>query len=90
MSLPPRIAGIIAQVAVEHGVSVKDILGPSRVRKITRARQEAMRTVRSLERDDGTVPSLPQIGRWFGRDHSTVSHACQGLVPLQTELELAA
>lgn len=58
---------IVAQVAARHGVSVDDLIGPSRQRTITRARHEAMWLMRQA-----TTRSLPSIGRVFRRHHTTV------------------
>jgi chromosomal replication initiator protein len=62
------IGRVIDVVAAYYGLRAKDIVGPSRQRQVTRARQVAMYLVRNhLGR------SLPEIGRAFGdRDHTTV------------------
>lgn len=65
------IRSIIATVAEEHGVSAQDILSSIRNRKIVLARQHAIHEVKA--RRPGL--SLPQIGRAFGRDHTTVLHS---------------
>lgn len=49
-----------------------DIVGPSRKAPLTKTRQAVMYVLR--ERIDWT---LPHLGRYFGRDHSTVLHACR-------------
>ena len=58
---------IIECVSKRYSVSVKDILGSSRVKKIKTARNAAMYIVRSM-----TNMSLPQMGTVFCRDHSTI------------------
>ena len=78
MSLPDRVASIVLNVAAEHKISPRDLLGDSRYRPFVRARQEAMRACRAMEWCGG-VPSFPVIGRWFGRDHTTIIHACRGM-----------
>ncbi|MCC7108578.1 MAG: chromosomal replication initiator protein DnaA [Deltaproteobacteria bacterium] len=62
------VARVIDVVATYYGLRSKDLVGPSRQRQVTRARQVAMFLVRQhLGR------SLPEIGRAFGdRDHTTV------------------
>jgi chromosomal replication initiator protein len=62
------IARVIDVVAAYYGLRSRDVVGPSRQRQVTRARQVAMYLVRHhLGR------SLPEIGRAFGdRDHTTV------------------
>lgn len=75
----PRSCGqetldIIRTVADRHGVSVGDILGPSRLRRIILPRHEAMAAVRAGR----PRLSLPQIGQIFGgRDHTTVINGLQ-------------
>ena len=61
------LAQIIAAVALETGVSERDIKGGARFAPIVRARHLAMYLARQL-----TGKSLPVIGRCFGgRDHTT-------------------
>jgi chromosomal replication initiation ATPase DnaA len=67
---------IIKQVAVEHGVTVRDILGPRRHAHIVRARWKAIRAVYETFDD-----SLPHIGRTFNRDHTSVMHALRKTAP---------
>lgn len=85
-AIPPRVRAIIRSAALEHGVTPADILGDSRSRKITRARWEAMEACRELVMPGGDNPSFPQIGRWFGRDHSTVMYGLRKIGPAQQEL----
>jgi chromosomal replication initiation ATPase DnaA len=62
---------IVAGIAADNGVTVADIMSRSRKRHLAWPRQEAMAAIRDVFPDD----SLPQIGRLFGRDHTTVLHA---------------
>lgn len=62
---------IIMEVAIAHGVSYEDILGRSRERHLVAARHEAIYEVRKRR----PHLSLPQIGRIFKRDHTTILHA---------------
>lgn len=65
------VSTIMAQTSEYYGVSIEDIKGTSRSRKLVDARQIAMYISREL-----TELSLPKIGAEFGnRDHSTVVHA---------------
>ena len=62
-------------VAVDAGLRMKDLRGPSRRRTTVRWRAAAMYLARRL-----TVLSLQQIGQYFGqRDHTTVLHACRSI-----------
>ncbi|MDG9728827.1 chromosomal replication initiator protein DnaA [Ignatzschineria sp. RMDPL8A] len=60
-------------------LDANDLVSKSRKANIVRPRQLAMYISREL-----TDHSLPEIGRAFSRDHSTVMHACQRI---QEELE---
>ena len=61
---------IIADFAMQKGVSVDDLTGPDRKQPIVRYRQELMLLLRQ-----NTDLSLTQIGaRLGGRDHTTVLH----------------
>ncbi|MBO4548169.1 MAG: chromosomal replication initiator protein DnaA [Abditibacteriota bacterium] len=64
-----NVEGVIKLAAEEFGVSEEDITGTSKVKEITQARQTAMYLTREI-----TGMSFPQIGRAFGKDHSTVMH----------------
>ncbi|WP_110240422.1 chromosomal replication initiator protein DnaA [Nocardioides gilvus] len=71
---------IIAQTAAYFGVSIEDLCGPSRGRHLVMARQIAMYLCRGL-----TSMSLPQIGKEFGRDHTTVMYADRKITQLLAE-----
>ena len=74
----PKTRQITAQVVMQtvsdyYGITVDDMIKPTRRREITVPRQIAMYLTREM-----TNMSLPQIGQVFGnRDHSTVLHACK-------------
>jgi len=73
---------IIERVSVAMGIPYREIVGASRMRDIAEARQVAMYEVRKLRPD----LSLPQIGRIFGRDHTTVLHAVQKIGAMRAAL----
>lgn len=58
------------EVAGQFKLRVTDLLADGRYRRICRPRQIAMYLACEV-----TGQSLPQIGRSFGRDHTTVLHA---------------
>jgi hypothetical protein len=61
---------LVAYASLKTGVSAKDILSPNRSRDIMPARYAAIGLVYQH-----TQFSLPQTGKAFDRDHSTVLHA---------------
>jgi chromosomal replication initiator protein len=68
----PDVAGIIRNVAAAFGVSERELLGVSRLRRVLVPRQVAMYLLRAV-----CGLSLPRVGAAFGKDHSTVLHACR-------------
>jgi chromosomal replication initiation ATPase DnaA len=62
---------IIMRVAKWRGVQFEAIIGPRRTRHIVAARFEAIRAVADARPD----LSLPQLGRIFKRDHTSIIHA---------------
>lgn len=87
MSLPPRVAAIIIEVAAEYRVAPADIVGARKLRKFVLPRWEAMRRVQKLS----SKPSLSMMGRWFGgRDHTTVLHGLRKAEELHRAAEAAA
>ena len=57
-------------MALAFGVGEKDLLGPSRLRRVMVPRQVAMYVAREVAK-----LSLPRIGAFFGRDHTTVLYS---------------
>lgn len=66
----PTMRSIANRVAEKHGLTLDDLRSPSRRRPLVLARQEAIHEIRQA-----TTQSLPAIGRFFDRDHTTVIHA---------------
>lgn len=66
---------VIAFVAEAHGLCYEDIVGPSRVGRIVKARFEAASRLRHMPWRK-SHPSYPQIARWLGyRDHTSAINA---------------
>ena len=59
----------IDAIAQEHGYTVEDILGPSRLKRLVAVRRLCILMIR----DRGF--STTEIGRIMNRDHSTIVHA---------------
>ena len=63
---------IIMLTAKDLLIPLRKILGKRRDQRTVNARMIAMYRCRHL-----TTKSFPEIARAFGRDHSTVIHACE-------------
>lgn len=68
--MPPYLRELTKQVCEEFGVSLEDVMGPSRRHILSDARRKIWATAYARNHYAYTTTSL---GRWFGRDHSTVS-----------------
>lgn len=64
------MARVILQTAKVSGIPAAEIIGPRRTKQRVRARFMAMAVCR-----DYTEASLPEIGRAFNRDHTSVLNA---------------
>ena len=73
-------ATIMAQTASYFGLTLEDLRGSSRSRVLVNARQIAMYLCREL-----TSMSLPEIGKEFNKDHTTVMHANKKIGQLMAE-----
>ena len=65
--LRSRVAQVVRRIAREHGCTVEDIYGRSRMGDVPRGRMRAYAVLRW-----STNLSLPELGRIFGRDHTTI------------------
>jgi hypothetical protein len=61
----------VADIAIQNGITLDDIMGESRRGPVVRARWEAILVVR----EEFPGWSLAKIARFFRRDHTTVIHA---------------
>lgn len=74
------IDNIKRTVANYFNIRVGDLNSPRRTRSLARPRQIAMALAKEL-----TQHSLPEIGEAFGKDHTTVLHACRKVMELREE-----
>ncbi len=74
------IDNIKRTVANYYNIRVADLNSPRRTRSLARPRQIAMALAKEL-----TQHSLPEIGEAFGKDHTTVLHACRKVIELRDE-----
>ena len=66
------------KVAEHYNVRTSELMSKRRERSIARPRQVAMYLAKAL-----TTKSLPDIGRAFDRDHTTVIHAVKTIEDLR-------
>ena len=77
----PEVERILTEVEGERGVTRAQLLAATRSSAhVAQARQEAMRRVRAAF----PQASWSEIGRLFGRDRTTVRHACQKVTNVRT------
>lgn len=62
---------IISRVGALHGYTLAEITGPRLEKSLVQARFDAIKAVADARPD----LSLPQIGRIFNRDHTSILHA---------------
>ncbi|HEY0973047.1 MAG TPA: chromosomal replication initiator protein DnaA [Solimonas sp.] len=74
------IDNIKKTVATYYNIRIADLASPRRTRMLARPRQIAMALCKEL-----TQHSLPEIGESFGKDHTTVLHACRKVLELREE-----
>lgn len=80
-----EMVDVLRQVAAQFSTTPEIIRGSGRARDIVVPRQVAQYLIREL-----TEHSLPEIGQFFGRDHSTVMHAINKVTEqLTKDAELA-
>lgn len=66
---------VIKRVAAQHRMSVKELLSPSRTHRVIAARFDAIVEVYETCRRSESRLSLSEIGRLFGRDHTSILSA---------------
>ena len=74
------IEKIIDYICATYKLKLEDILSHKRSKDIAEPRQIAMYLCREI-----TDISLPRIGSKFGRDHTTVIHACEKITKMRKE-----
>lgn len=73
---PSRVLAIVREVCAETNVAPWEVFSAIRNRRVSTARHLAMQIVRAAIVVNGKPPSYPQIGSWFGRDHTSVRNGC--------------
>ena len=70
---------IVEETAKYYTMEPRQILGTSRTKDVVQARQVAIYLIRSI-----TNLSLPEIGKVFGKDHTTIMHS---LSKIETQIK---
>ncbi|WP_454760624.1 helix-turn-helix domain-containing protein [Caulobacter segnis] len=74
--MPPRVRAIVDEVAEKYDLRSDQLIGRGPARVYSHPRFEAIYRVRSEISINGSAPSLPLIGSWFGgRDHTSIMNA---------------
>lgn len=68
--MPDWAVKIVAEAADEHGICPSEIAGRKRFKFIVDARREAIYRVKAVK----PLMSCIILGRWFNRDHTSVTH----------------
>jgi hypothetical protein len=63
---------VVAEVCAKHSVPIRAVMSQRRQKELVKARQEICWRLR-----EETTWSLPQIGRFLGRDHTSILHSCR-------------
>lgn len=78
--MKPNLKDVERAICVQFNLTSDDLHSVTRVRRIARPRQIAMYLARQM-----TGASLPQIGRYWAKDHTTVLHALRRINALKVE-----
>lgn len=67
-------SSILREVSAKHNIDARTLLGSARYRDAVLARNEAFYRIRHEVRVNNEPMSYPEIGRRFGKDHTSVIH----------------
>lgn len=73
-SLPTRVRAVVVEEAALASVTPERLLSAHADRHTAHARFMAWYRIRQMIAADGKPFSLPRIGAWFGKDHTSVRH----------------
>ena len=75
-ALPPLVCEVLKVASARYEVTIDDILGDSHARAFSYPRQFVAWSLYEMRLPDGSRRfSMPQIGRYLRRDHTTILHA---------------
>ncbi|TPN03823.1 hypothetical protein FJ973_29720 [Mesorhizobium sp. B2-1-3] len=70
-AMPDWARQIVEHICEKHGVCPSEMSSDNRKHRVVRARNEAI----YLVKDRKPMLSSPQIGKWFGKDHTSILHS---------------
>ena len=73
----PQWRIITKEVCVKYGVTFAEIVSHRKPTPVINARREAWWRIRHEVMINGRAISYPEIGRRFGKDHTTILHSVQ-------------
>lgn len=71
-SMPQSVREILDRVALEYGTTTENLVGHSHRKGLSIARYDAYSRIAAHIVINRQPPSLPQIGSWVNRDHTSV------------------
>lgn len=68
---PPWVRDIVLEISAKHCVSPAAVITESRTHPVTKARWEIIHLIKAKK----PMLSAPQMGRWLGRNHTSILFA---------------
>lgn len=81
--LDAAVQPILSEICVKYKVTLNDLRSRRRNAALVAIRHEAMQAIK-----DGTPLSLVEIGRIFGKDHTTVLHGIRKVEAMRAAAEI--
>jgi len=78
-AMPASVRRIIDETAATVGSNAQEMVGPRAFHRLAHARWRAWARIMDEVTINGREPSLPQVGVWFNRDHTTVLYGLRRL-----------
>lgn len=78
-NMPASVRRIIDETAATVGSNALELVGPRAIHRLAHARWKAWARIMDEVTINGREPSLPQVGIWFNRDHTTVLYGLRRL-----------
>lgn len=86
-AMPARVRAIMDRVCAHYGIGINDLLHHGRTQATCRARFVVAHLIRTGVNEAGASPSLPQIGLWMNRDHTSILNMLRRYDELRDEID---